>query len=592
VNLRIGHADAPTTNASGRVGLSANVLWRPILALTWPPAMVAAVYLAVGRFGFFPTDDGLVLAYSYRLLQGQVPHRDFISPRPLGSAFIHLLDFAIPGPLFEVSRVIALCEYVAYAVLFAWLVYEVAPWRWGLAAAAAAAWSVLVNLNRFPLMAWYTVDGLLLVALGLLMVRYGVRRESWRIIATGFLVLGLAALTKQSFAPATALGWLLLVPRMRTESWRHRLRDLFVTGMYGAAPLIIFAASISALGGAHQLRSQLLGSPLVYGLPLVYPWLPDRDLVVLVILVVAAGGIAAGTVLARRGRVSDRLGIAMAFVMTAVVFVIPLADGLGLRSDEWGVRLFWMAVAYCVVASGLGREADAVGLALIGTAWMASLSYSFFYPNLVGGTLGVYLLQRVWSGATSPKLAGASTMAGVAALLVLATTAAMFYSTRSSDVYLDRPSSQLTAGLSNVSPAFGDIRTNPQTDQYLEQMATCVKRFPARYVAILPENAGMYPVLGLRNPFPIDWIWPYDIHGSEGRILATTDQMNRDGDYLVLFQTIDEPDVVNGTSLPNASPTSTIPTYTPLTAEIYARLNGVKTTCGSFLVVYSAPSPS
>ncbi len=47
--------------------------------------------------------------------------------------------------------------------------------------------------------------------------------------------------------------------------------------------------------------------------------------------------------------------------------------------------------------------------------------------------------------------------------------------------------------------------------------------------------------------------------------------------------------MVNGPSLPAATPGSTVYTQTPLPAEILARLNGTRTTCGTFLVVYSPP---
>src|SRR6266446_7915359 len=47
--------------------------WRAALAVIWPPALVASVYLAVGRLGFYPTDEGLIQAWSYRILNGQVP---------------------------------------------------------------------------------------------------------------------------------------------------------------------------------------------------------------------------------------------------------------------------------------------------------------------------------------------------------------------------------------------------------------------------------------------------------------------------------------------------------------------------------------
>jgi len=79
---------------------------------------------------------------------GQVPHRDFTSPRPLGSALIHLLDFAVPGPLFEVSRIIALLQYTAYAILLAWLIFQISPWRWNLLAACGTAASVAGEPQR------------------------------------------------------------------------------------------------------------------------------------------------------------------------------------------------------------------------------------------------------------------------------------------------------------------------------------------------------------------------------------------------------------------------------------------------------------
>jgi len=523
-----------------------------------------------------------VLAYSYRVLHGQLPHRDFVSTRPAGSAYLHLIDFLIPGPLFEVSRVIALCEYVAYTALFAWLVYEIAPWRWSVSMTMAAAGAVLVNLNRFPLMAWYTIDGLLLVAVGLLLVQRGVKRNDWATICVGFFILGLAGLTKQSFVPATGLGWLLLWPRLMRTSWRQRLRDLVMTGVYGATPLILYLLVISGLGASRALRTQLFGStPLLYGLPLLYPWLPDRDLVALAVL--TALSVAIAVVRTRRSLLQSVL----ASGMTVIVVGASLSDQLGLRSDEWGIRIFWMTVGYCV-ASSLNRQSpDVVGFALVGVAWMSSLSLSFFYPNLVAGTLAVYLLQRTWVGVTLPRIQIARLAPAVAAILALAITAAVFGNTRSQDVYLDRTANQLSATLSPVSPAFGGIRTNPLTAAYLTQMSACIGRFPARYVAILPENAAMYPALGLTNPFPIDWLWPYDVHGSESRIVETTDQLNWTGDYVVLFQTVDEAQIVGGNSLPAAMEGSTITTYTPLTDEIYARLKGIRTTCGSFLVVYA-----
>jgi hypothetical protein len=581
-------AEAPISKRFG-----ARTSWRAVVAMAWPPVLVASVYLAVGRLGFYPTDEGLNQAYSYRILHGEVPHRDFISPRPLGSALLHLIDFAIPGPLFEVSRVIAMAEYTAYGILFAWLIYNFAPWRWGALAAGAAAATVLVNLNSFPLMAWYTADGLLLVAAGYLVIDRGVRRRSIRVVAVGFLLLGIAALTKQSFAPGPAFGWLLLLPWLRELRWGVRFRALVGTGVLGSLPTIAFVAAISLLGGFTALRTQLLGAGLVYGRSLVAAWSPRHDLLVLGPVVAAAAILLAVIQVSKQrpNAVPGLVALGSRVGLTVLVVSLPLQDRLGLVGNDWGTRVLWIAVVTSAVQSFVERKLDGVGIALLGAGWMASLSYGYAWPNLVGGSMVLYVIHRAWVGVKISDLAPRRFRAAALALALIGVVAIgyVFTTTRLESVYLDRPADRLTASLNGTSAAFGDLRTNPETSAYLQQMAECVRAYPARSVAILPENAAMYVALSLHNPFPTDWLWPGDYNGSEARILATTDVLNREGDYLVMFQTVGDPELVSGTPLPQATLASPIHTYSPLTNEIYDRLAGRRTTCGTFLVVYAPP---
>jgi hypothetical protein len=565
------------------------------MAVAWAPILIAVVYTTVGRLGFYPNDEGLMQSYTYRILLGQVPHRDFISPRPLGSALLHLVDFAIPGPLFEVSRLMTLAEYSAYAAVFAWLIFRLPPWKWGPLAVVGSATSVLINLNTFPLMSWYTVDGLLLIACGYLIIAVAIRRGSRAAVLVGFLLLGIAALTKQSFIPAPAFGWLLLIPGLRHLSWKARLRDLVITGLIGAVPTIAFLVWISLLGGMQALRAQLLGGAFVYGQPLVESWFFGHDIFALAGLVAAVLALVIPTYLAdSRGEARYRLiGIGLRLLLSAVVVGVPLWSQLGISGDEWGTRVFWMLVAFILARSLDYRSPDLIGVALVGAGWMSAISYGYPWPTFVAGSAALYMLARTWSGVDLTvvlpnRLRFAPLIASVLTLILLF---AVFVDARQQRVYLDRPASQLTASLNSVSPAFGDIRTNPTTAKYLGDMVECIRRYPARYVAILPENAAMYPALHLRNPFPIDWMWPDDIHGSVDKILATTDRLNQEGDYLVLFQTIGEPDVVGHGILPAASLQSPIFAYTTVPNEIMARLNGTKSTCGTFIVVYS-PAPA
>ena len=46
-------------------------------------------HLLFSALGFNPTDDGFTLAYSRRIIEGEIPHRDFMMLRPFLSPVLH-----------------------------------------------------------------------------------------------------------------------------------------------------------------------------------------------------------------------------------------------------------------------------------------------------------------------------------------------------------------------------------------------------------------------------------------------------------------------------------------------------------------------
>ncbi len=162
--------------------------------------------------GFHPTDDGFILAQAARLLHREVPHTDFFSPRPVGSPLLHVVDLLLPGPLMPVSR------FVTMAELFAGVAGSVmlATGR-GLKSlrpidVAVIPAGAVISAQTFPLMAWHTVDGLLVGVASLLMLRSGIRRSSVSAVAIGGALAGFAPLVKQSHAavPIIALAWFIV----------------------------------------------------------------------------------------------------------------------------------------------------------------------------------------------------------------------------------------------------------------------------------------------------------------------------------------------------------------------------------------------
>ena len=98
--------------------INAPILFRifPVLA-----SIIVAIFchLLFSKYGFNPSDDGMFLSYSRRILEGQIPHLDFISIRPALSALIHLPEvYFLDETLLYTSRFIVLLQISLFCTLW------------------------------------------------------------------------------------------------------------------------------------------------------------------------------------------------------------------------------------------------------------------------------------------------------------------------------------------------------------------------------------------------------------------------------------------------------------------------------------------
>ena len=115
------------------------------------------------------TDDGFTLAYSRRILEGQIPHLDFIIIRPFLSPLLHV-------PLVYFGGV----HTYLLSRLFVWFEFACIAWLWigvcerqisrkqlkPISKFSFALICFIVTVHSFPIMAWHTVDGLFFILLG------------------------------------------------------------------------------------------------------------------------------------------------------------------------------------------------------------------------------------------------------------------------------------------------------------------------------------------------------------------------------------------------------------------------------------------
>ena len=565
---------------------------RVAVALAWPAALVAVLYAAIGRLGFNPTDDGSLLVQSYRILLGQVPHRDFISPRPAGTPILHTLNFFLPGPLYETARVTTLAEVVAYTILFAALVTGRAPWEWGVARSLVVVAAVMVNLHTFPLLTWHTIDGLLVISAGLVMITYGWERRA--VFLLGFFLLGYALLVKQSFGPAGVLAaGYAIVRAWRREGFAPMLARVFQAGVVGLVPPVLYALVIYASGGGHDLVHQLRQAHPINGVDdLNGLWLDPVRVTTdfragCAVLVIAAG---AGVLRSLRGGLLQQLALlACRLAVTGVLVWLLYTNGLA-RYGTWAVDLVLVALVVFLPEVVFARwRLVWAGLVLTVAAWMTSLSYGYAVPNLIAGSVAAGALLALWDehDRRPSVLRAEAPLRAVAGLAGAGLVTFMFLTAWwTGPLYREPAAAQLTFRLGKVIPAFGGIRVDPVTGAYLAGMTSCISAHPARYVAVIPDNAGLYAALHLRNPLPLDWLWPDESAGSHDRLLAAATKLDSRGDFLVLSEISNGGNLASNLTLPLATPKTPPFGYDTLPPQIFDSLHGRRFTCGPFLGVY------
>ncbi|MFB9300518.1 hypothetical protein [Kibdelosporangium philippinense] len=587
---------APRRTAADR----RSTLIRVLVHVTWVLGLAAAVVARVARFGFTPADQGFILAGSWRLLHGEIPHADVISGRPLGSAVLHMIDFLSPAPLFISSVYIAMVQIIVFTIACAALLTGTSPLRWGPLRTLLVAAASLINLHLFTLMAWHTIDGLMLTALGWWLLDAGLRSESTWQRRIGLFLLGFAVMTKQSFALAVPIGMLLLflhpAARKQSKSWGRIVVDLLCLGAF---PLL-YVAVVSIAGGFGDMIKQLTGGAPVYGRSLFtfwgsdlsLLWSPGHDWRRQILLIFAAA-----VVIAVLWVLRDRLG------KTGVWLRILLAGGAALLTAYaiaqtkltyppfWSIKIAWLFVAVILLDAVINKRFPWRALLLAVLAFSASLSWGYDYPALLAGTFVIATLELLVAAVPEVKVVPTVVTALVG---VLALGVAGYGLVRAHDrtVAADLTHDKLTVNLGSVTPEMNGIRTSPGVATYVQQIKDCVQRYPADKVAVLPDNNFAYPVMKLNNPFPLDWPLHLEMIGdARQRMLDTAEKLNRDGDYLVMFQTVTVTDLRKGlpvpTSVPPDAPVAVDTTGDPVVFQVRDRLTGQRTTCGSFTAVYA-----
>jgi len=212
-------------------------------------ALPVYYFVAFARYGFTERDDGFVLALSWRVLLGEVPHRDFIYVRPPMPAYFHALILAllprsieIIGDRFLNYVIMAAANYFFFAGLSRWVPLQ----RFHLNVWVMSAIGFIYSMHNFPPMAWTTTDGIFFCALAFYLLTRG-PEPRWLFFSMLAVIAGL--LCKQSFVVMPPLAVLLI---WQLYGWR---RAAAAVG-YAAAISLVLAAYAHSIGMLKPFLAQ------------------------------------------------------------------------------------------------------------------------------------------------------------------------------------------------------------------------------------------------------------------------------------------------------------------------------------------------
>lgn len=472
------------TRRSGQLTPHAWIGW------LWP-VLPLACHVGFSWIGFNPTDDGWLQAVARRIAGGEVPHRDFIFVRPALCAVLQLPLVWLGG------------DYTIWlSRLWGWMTLGATCWIWSKFAfgserpyfrGAAYAIAFFLCAHTFPVMAWHTLDGMLLSTLAVMLVARG-NSAGWR---WGFLLAGMAAMCRQNFA--------LFAPALLLASG-PRWRDWPTAALWNVLPLLAYVLTMLVLGGAadfvHQvtiLKGELLEVAVFRYIQNAF-FAPGIVLGILVALVMNSTG--------RAGWFARLTAPAGILVVVSWLAISLWRGPLSYQSASFGLAGGVLGFALVMWSRGM-TETDRLvlgsGLAL---AWITSMSLGYHTPALASGILFILLCRLAYMVGVFHCNAG-NYLRWSLPIALLAAAGALRYA-RQTFPYRDWPIHELGWNVSDVLNGGAGLRTNKLTYDIMADLRQLTSQLAAggRHYAVLTEFSAIWIRSAEHNPLPCEWPHP------------------------------------------------------------------------------------
>lgn len=499
----------------------------PVVFLVFIPIIAGFVF---SPLGFNPTDDGFTLAYSRRIIEGQIPHRDFIIIRPFLSPLLHTPFVLLGGEYtYLISRV------------FVWFQFSFIAWFWvifvekkikevvfgGLERIFIALVSFVASVHSFPIMAWHTIDGLFLIVMGLSLFLV----EKRVFVMLGYFLIGMAYLCKQSFLFVAPLTLIIMGDWRKLHYWLAIVTPgiLYIT-------FLLFTRALQDAILQLSTQTNIFSAGLITYFN-IYTLL----------------GCIVGYISCRLYTQEESLSGVLwknqlrIFALSVVLLIGLLITFAVAPFPVLSFVLFGLVVGF--FGQNLRKnktEAKIVFTSLL-MAWSASLSIGYNTPVLASGQLLTVLLVFVYSKiADNLRLYRNIYIFGLFSMCFVISV--LFGLFRANYIYREQEASNLVKRLDEVLPGGRYIRTNENTYKFLVdlQNAISIAQDLGMTYSIVPDCAGWWVKSPQTNPISIDWAQGTELGKPElnERVIRELESIRHNN--IVIVQKVEANDLSNG----------------------------------------------
>jgi hypothetical protein len=448
-------------------------------------------HLIFSWIGFVPSDDGFMLAYSRRILDGQIPFKDFLSAQNVGTPILWAPFVYFGGAYtFWITRFVVWFEFATIAWIWTSIVSKVFSKKtvnYFLKIALGLV-AFLFTAHSFPPMVWYTIDGLFIYSIAIILCQQN--NKYTKIL--GYMLIGTTYLIKQNFI------FLLPVTIFLLGDWKSKRYWVALL-----APVVLFYSFFFTAAGIFNTLSQttsrtefLQTSVKAFVAKFTFPW-----------------GIMLGFlgISFLSNKQLSRIGLGGLILVIPLIYSIFYFHNSGKFVWDASFLLFGTVLGITVffLKTRMDEKATVLFLALM-AAWTVAISGGYNTPVFASGILFLCIFFPIYYFLNLNTQFGKllTKILFLILILCLPVIIASFYYLRVNSIYGETHSAkQLTYAVGKVFPGGNNIFTSKEVYEKLLDLkqAELIAKNNNKEYAILPADAGLWVQSKQENPLPMDF---------------------------------------------------------------------------------------